>query len=78
VILSPDERIELLEGRIVVGADVPEPWIVDVARGRVEVLSDPDAPVGEYRTRRTYDREHVLTTSVLPALALPARDLLGG
>lgn len=60
---------------IYAGANVPEYWIVDVARGRVEVLTDPDATVGEYRTRHTFDREHVLTTSALPALALPAGDL---
>jgi Uma2 family endonuclease len=64
-----------LKGRIYARARVGEYWIVDVARGTVEVYTEPDAEAGRYRAMRTLGAGETLTASVLPGLALPVAEL---
>jgi Uma2 family endonuclease len=66
-----------LEGkaRIYAKARIPEYWLVVVRKRVVEVLRDPDAKKGAYRSRVTAPQAGVLTPSSFPGLKLPVRSL---
>lgn len=63
-------------------AGIPETWIVDLAgAGRREVgierHSDPDPTTGTYRQVLRFGRGEIITSVVLPSLALPVDEVLG-
>jgi len=54
---------------------IPEYWIVDVARGWVEVRSDPVA--GRYQRVERHGRKRTLTLEAFPDVEIPVRSLVG-
>jgi len=64
-----------IKARIYAKARIPEYWLVVVRKRLVEVLRDPDAKKGAYRSRVTVPGGGVLTPTSFPGLKLPVRSL---
>ena len=56
-------------------AGLPEVWLIDLQRDRVEVYARPQG--GAYQQRVEVTADATLTSSTIPQLALAAADLLG-
>lgn len=63
------------------GAGVPEIWIVDLERRKVDLYANPNAGgsgPGSYGTAKDFGEGEEVRSVVLPSLALPVREILGG
>ncbi|HLA79545.1 MAG TPA: Uma2 family endonuclease [Vicinamibacteria bacterium] len=54
---------------------IPEYWIVDVGRERVEVYRDPDAAAGRYARQETVQGDDRLVPSLLPQIDIRVADI---
>ena len=54
---------------------IPEVWLVDLVAEVIERYSEPHA--GRYRQLTTLGRGEILTSTVLPGVAIPVDDILG-
>lgn len=64
-----------IKARIYAKARIPEYWLVVVRKRVVEVLRDPEAKKGAYRSRVTVPEGGVLTPASFPGLKFPVRSL---
>ena len=56
-------------------AGLPEVWLIDLQKGRIEVFAQPQG--GAYQQRVEVTADATLTSPTIPQLALAAADLLG-
>lgn len=56
---------------------IPEYWLVDLERQRVEVFTEPDPATGAYRRSRILAAGEVLASEGLPGVSFPVRELFG-
>ena len=56
-------------------AGLPEVWLIDLQKGRIEVYARPHG--GEYQQRVEVTADATLTSPTIPQLALAAADVLG-
>jgi len=73
-------RGSLREDRTTKGAlyarhDIPEFWLMDVERQRVEVYRQPDVESAAYSERTTVQPSDVLTSQAVPRLSIPLKDI---
>ena len=66
-------RVDHQKARVYARAQVPEYWIVDVQRARVEVRRRPGTE--GYEQLDTLQGEQILETDAIPSLRLPVREL---
>ena len=79
-ILSPSNRRHDLERKRELYArhGIPEYWILEPERETVLALTEPvitRAGVGEYTAEALYRAGDILTTAVIPGLAIPVDDI---
>jgi hypothetical protein len=65
----------LVKSRIYAGAGIPEYWIVDLEERCVEILRDPDAEAGMYRTSSKAAPGEELRSSAVDGVAVTVADL---
>ena len=73
-------RGSLREDRTTKGAlyarhGIPEFWLMDVERQRVEVYRQPDVESAAYSERTTVQPSDVLTSQAVPRLSIPLKDI---
>jgi Uma2 family endonuclease len=76
--LAYDRNVKL---PLYAGASVPEAWIVDLGRRRVELYANPAAGVSgslSYTSTKSFVEGEEVRSLVLPSLVLPVREILGG
>lgn len=66
----------LSKSRIYAAAGVPEYWIVNLRRGVLEVMRDPDRAAAVYRDLRTLGRGDAIEVAALPGTPIPVPELL--
>jgi Uma2 family endonuclease len=76
--LAYDRNVKL---PLYAGASVPEAWIVDLGRRRVELYANPAAGASgllSYTSTKSFDEGEEVRSLVLPSLVLSVREILGG
>ena len=63
------------KGALYAGHGIPEFWLMDVERQRVEVYRQPDVESAAYSERTTVQPSDVLTSQAVPRLSIPLKDI---
>jgi Uma2 family endonuclease len=64
-----------VKARLYAQASIPEYWLIVVPKHAVEVLRDPDAKGGGYRSRTTLTTSETLSPVAFPGLVIPVGSL---
>jgi Uma2 family endonuclease len=70
-------RDRAVKAQLYARALIPEYWLVDTERRRIEVYREPDAAQGHYRSKEVRSGEEVLECRSLPGVSLPLSEIFG-
>lgn len=70
-------RDRAVKAQLYAHALIPEYWLVDTERRRIEVYRDPDAAQGHYRSKHMCSGEEVLECRSLPGVFLALSEIFG-